>query len=1255
MKNYGIIFSFILLFCITELDAQRRSTRKSGREDDKKEQVSDKKADNLFKQYDFNSKDALVEHLLVQKLTRTEQRTVENYRDDKELQSREITRLNNLLKKYPKGSEGSVTQRSGRSERSTERSARSSRSSRSRESSARSDRSRGRNEQSNARKSSSGRKTRQSSGRSVSGRRSGRTTDTVNDTLPSFLAEIENGTISEHTTTVSSSRRASGRRSGRLAGQGQAAGTTALENFSDPTPNKYIWDRIRSWMSGSPEEVAQACLDKIWCDAFYTYTVNDNGNTNYRGALCDDVDPMRTWNPSTKYTDINAYTYKIVGNDAKKQIVLDTRLEIKNKHHEIVNRNQTVVDRLIWHPDHNRSEWEAFSYTIDYDESTTSPGVSSGRVSRSGRTSDDGAGVPEVIQQIQNGVIQELVVSSSSPSSGRKASGRKSGRIAGEGRGALGDDVSDWEYFIPIGTEKYIGGPSGSRQWMEGNPAEIASACLDKNWCDAFYTYDFTNNSGQKTSVGVLCDDVDPTHNWSNGHTNSQGYFDNIESFVYFERVDFDDVIAEMNQEIQELDNIIAHLIAEDDGLEITDDEILATLMTIEADVASSTMQLMVEMDATNSEELKQALMNDEELWGAFDANSGYNAFNDGNNEIDKSDCINLIVDGASRNYEEEASPNFSGMIPCGGTGGLPACTEDQISEYEMKIANICQGGTTTYSESVESQNVGSGRVRSGRTAGELYADYITPTRADMIGFKLYGTHKKLKNGVKVRNWKKAGNYASYPTSKKTTKKIKYTSKNFMKNFGKDLAKGAMQQVVSYCFNIPDGSGKFCHFNFFGLPWACDGAMWTTYYPGYMLREMGVIDENSDAYTTAVAKYGETKATAEAFCDLLPQEEFQSVINEIADLFGMDQFVPGTVPNGGDCLSFGGDDVDDACVSGYCYAGKCIEKAGLGDICGHADDGSDFTCDSLRYCAQYAEDEYRCCDDASNFESLEEWCVNLIDGENCDYDRQCKSNVCDNGKCFGKKADGESCLDDGDDDSCKSEQCAQYKDNEYRCCPDGNSYSHATNFEEWCDELPRGTEVWDDSQCESSAPYVINGKCSAKAQDGAACADGDDDSCNSGKCGQYRDDEYKCCSSMSTWWAEDWCTNLPNGTYVYDNDQCLSGYRKSNGTCGPTCTSSQYRNSSGDCSNKKASMDNNLSNYASVTCSSDNQCQSGICNNYYSGGTYYCWPKEKCGGYGCYGTTHVGLYDGKNCRYDSQCNGGSCGGNAYGIQNGVCD
>ena len=30
-----------------------------------------------------------------------------------------------------------------------------------------------------------------------------------------------------------------------------------------------------------------------------------------------------------------------------------------------------------------------------------------------------------------------------------------------------------WEYFIPIGTEKYIGGPSGSRQWMEGNTAEI--------------------------------------------------------------------------------------------------------------------------------------------------------------------------------------------------------------------------------------------------------------------------------------------------------------------------------------------------------------------------------------------------------------------------------------------------------------------------------------------------------------------------------------------------------------------------------------------------------------------------------------------------------------------------------------------------------------------------------------------------------------------------------------------------------------
>ena len=34
----------------------------------------------------------------------------------------------------------------------------------------------------------------------------------------------------------------------------------------------------------------------------------------------------------------------------------------------------------------------------------------------------------------------------------------------------------------------------------------------------------------------------------------------------------------------------------------------------------------------------------------------------------------------------------------------------------------------------------------------------------------------------------------------------------------------------------------------------------------------------------------------------------------------------------------------------------------------------------------------------------------------------------------------------------------------------------------------------------------------------------------------------------------------------------------------------------------------------SFRCISDSQCKSGIYNNYYSGGTYYCWPKEKCGG-----------------------------------------
>jgi hypothetical protein len=86
-------------------------------------------------------------------------------------------------------------------------------------------------------------------------------------------------------------------------------------------------------------------------------------------------------------------------------------------------------------------------------------------------------------------------------------------------------------------------------------------------------------------------------------------------------------------------------------------------------------------------------------------------------------------------------------------------------------------------------------------------------------------------------------------------------------------------------------------------------------------------------------------------------------------------------------------------------------------------------------------------------------------------------------------------------------------------------------------------------------------------------------------------------------------------------------------------------------------MNNNLTNWQNVRCESNNNCVSNKCFNYYAGGTKYCWPKKKCDVSGaiCYGTTNVGLYNGKTCRYDKQCNSGDCSGNRYGIRNGKCD
>jgi len=321
---YKRLFFVFLILCITsEIDAQR-SRRSSKRVDDsKKVENINKESDEIHKQFGFKSKEALVEALLQKDLSRSERSIVEKYGKGKRLSSSQSKKLISLLEEHSSSSSETRVSRSGRkSSRQGEPSARSSRSGRSSE-----------------------RKTRASR----SGRSSARTTDTENDSVPSFLAEIENGTILElvDSSVVSSGRRASGRISGRLAGQGQAEETTALENFSDPISNKYIWDRIRKWMRGTPEQIAQACLERQWCDAFYTYEVYWRGNTYYRGALCDDVDPLYNWYPSSRYGNINAYVYKDVEAEEEKNRILANLQTLNNDKRNQLTQLKNERDELI--------------------------------------------------------------------------------------------------------------------------------------------------------------------------------------------------------------------------------------------------------------------------------------------------------------------------------------------------------------------------------------------------------------------------------------------------------------------------------------------------------------------------------------------------------------------------------------------------------------------------------------------------------------------------------------------------------------------------------------------------------------------------------------------------------------------------------------------------------------------------------------------------------------------------------------------
>ena len=114
MRNYTLLFSFLFLFVVSDLDAQRRSGRASKRIDESKNVENVKPDDDLYKKFGFSSRDQLVEFLLKKDLSRSEKRTVEKYGKGKKLSKSQTRQFRGLLKKYAEEREVSQAGRSGR-------------------------------------------------------------------------------------------------------------------------------------------------------------------------------------------------------------------------------------------------------------------------------------------------------------------------------------------------------------------------------------------------------------------------------------------------------------------------------------------------------------------------------------------------------------------------------------------------------------------------------------------------------------------------------------------------------------------------------------------------------------------------------------------------------------------------------------------------------------------------------------------------------------------------------------------------------------------------------------------------------------------------------------------------------------------------------------------------------------------------------------------------------------------------------------
>ena len=331
--------------------------------------------------------------------------------------------------------------------------------------------------------------------------------------------------------------------------------------------------------------------------------------------------------------------------------------------------------------------------------------------------------------------------------------------------------------------------------------------------------------------------------------------------------------------------------------------------------------------------------------------------------------------------------------------------------------------------------------------------------------------------------------------------------------------------------------------------------------------------------------------------------------------------VPGTgdetkIVNDKNCID------DEQCASGYCKDSVCTELTENGEKC--SDSGDDDDCESGS-CGQYADDDYRCCSKSGLLGTVSDWCLDLKTGDDCDKDSQCTSGWCSGGKCKAKAKVGEKCGASGDDDTCESGSCGQHADDDYRCCSKSGLLGTVSD---WCLDLKTGDDCDKDSQCTSG--WCSGGKCKAKAKVGEKCgASGDDDTCESGSCGQHADDDYRCCSKSGLLGTvSDWCLDLKTGDDCDKDSQCTSGWC-SGGKCKAKLKSQQKCTSNGQCYNNKCGR--NKAGTDDLVC-----CAGGM--SAYAGYDY-CTGRPK----------------GTVCWADKHCTSGNCSGNWSGLKKGTCD